>query len=91
MPEKTKRQLRKYLNPPANLQHESRADPFTENALLAISAMKFVISKYMKSGLLSEEDDAHIAELSLKAFQNHDLEEGKKAFLVRRKPHFKGE
>jgi enoyl-CoA hydratase/carnithine racemase len=66
------------------------AQEIAENAPLSLKGIKLSISRLTNFPRLSPEDEAFLAELRHIALQSEDLQEGKKAFLERRKPRFKG-
>ena len=67
------------------------AQEISENAPLSLSAAKLTISKFMNLAQLSEKDEEVIGALRLRAFESHDLKEGRRALKEKRKPRFRGE
>jgi len=66
------------------------AEEIAENAPLSLKGIKKIFSMYGR-GLDFREDDLRQAELIMaQAFVSEDLKEGRRAFLEKRKPHFKG-
>ncbi len=69
----------------------SLAEEISENAPLSMMSMKKMINIWEERGLLSEENEEIIKSLLAKVRGSDDSREGKKAFLEKRKPVFKGQ
>jgi enoyl-CoA hydratase/carnithine racemase len=66
----------------------SYAETVAGNAPLTINAVKFVVGEIMKDE--SKRDLAHCTELIERCFASNDYEEGRRAFMEKRKPAFTG-
>ena len=68
----------------------SLAEGISENAPLSMISMKKMINIWEEENPLSEENEELIKSLLAKVRKSSDAQEGKKAFLQKRKPVFKG-
>jgi methylmalonyl-CoA decarboxylase len=66
------------------------ADGIVQNAPLAIRALKEQFRLLEESMLLSPESSQYVEGLRRKVYESSDYEEGKKAFLQKRPPQFRG-
>ncbi|MEX0591562.1 MAG: enoyl-CoA hydratase, partial [Xanthobacteraceae bacterium] len=64
------------------------ADMIAANAPLTIASVKFIVGELLKDE--SERDLARCAKLVQRCFSSRDYEEGRKAFMEKRKPIFTG-
>jgi enoyl-CoA hydratase/carnithine racemase len=64
------------------------ADMIAANAPLTIESVKFIVGELMKDA--PERDLARCTELVQRCFSSSDYEEGRKAFMEKRKPVFTG-
>lgn len=67
------------------------AEGVSENAPLSMISMKKMINIWEEENPLSEENEELIKSLLARVRESSDAQEGKKAFLQKRKPVFKGE
>jgi enoyl-CoA hydratase len=76
--------------PPEELESyvKKYADMIGENAPLTIATTKFVIGQVVKED--SKRDLAKAADMVMRCFESNDYVEGRRAFMEKRKPAFKG-
>ena len=66
------------------------AREIAENAPLSLRGTKFALYKIGEHPILSREEEEEISSLFVQSLQSEDMEEGKRAFMEKRKPRFKG-
>ncbi len=66
------------------------ATEISENAPLALRGTKRALYKMVETTALSEDEESKLASLFARSLMTEDLQEGKRAFMEKRKPCFKG-
>jgi len=66
------------------------AGELVENAPLSLQGTKSALYKIAEYPILEREDEDALRVLFIQCLRSKDLNEGKRAFLEKRKPHFKG-
>ncbi len=66
------------------------AGEISENAPLALRGTKLALYKMAENAALSEKDEAKLGALFGESLMSEDLQEGKRAFMEKRKPRFMG-
>ena len=62
----------------------------SQNAPLALRGTKRALYKMAETTVLSEDEESELAALFARSLMTEDLQEGKRAFMEKRKPRFKG-
>ncbi len=62
----------------------------SQNAPLALKGTKQALYKIAETSALSEDEESELAALFARSLMTEDLQEGKRAFMEKRKPCFKG-
>jgi len=66
------------------------AKEISQNAPLALRGTKQALYKIAETTLLSKDEESELAALFARSLMTEDLQEGKRAFMEKRKPRFKG-
>ena len=66
------------------------AGELVDNAPLSLRGTKSTLYKIAEYPILKRDDEDALRALFIQSLQSEDMEEGKRAFMEKRKPHFKG-